>query len=313
MGWKDLLQTTDQSMVLPWVGGRSLQTDGRAWTLDGGSPLEHGWYAFRIFARTARVAGLAEGPATLGHLVRGYLVGDRLFPDGARVDPNPRLIVRQSERVHLIEAGLERFARVVAGRTHESGSLIFQGPELPLGPEDEVVRAWVDRAETLDRIRGVPPALDAAFRMLTWRRKEAERLRAVAEQHRIALEQARLREQRRQAVLEKLGDGAGRRAVAEDDFSEAAKAALSVGGAQWLDDRPAHGRGERVVQFRLDGRRFECTCDHRTLRIIDAGICLVDHETGEKGDAYFTLESLPAVIRQADREGRLVVFRHVDD
>ena len=47
------------------------------------------------------------------------------------------------------------------------------------------------------------------------------------------------------------------------------------------------------------------------MRIIDSGICLQDHNTGEKGDTYFTLESLPAVIRQADREGKLVVYRHV--
>jgi hypothetical protein len=67
-----------------------------------------------------------------------------------------------------------------------------------------------------------------------------------------------------------------------------------------------------VVRFRLLGRRFECTCDERTLRILDAGICLVDHATGERGDTRFTLESLPAVILEADRDDKLVVFRHVD-
>ena len=57
------------------------------------------------------------------------------------------------------------------------------------------------------------------------------------------------------------------------------------------------------MRFRLDDLRFECTCDRRTLRIIDAGVCLVDHHTGERGDDYFTLESLPGVIRQAEEEG----------
>ena len=47
------------------------------------------------------------------------------------------------------------------------------------------------------------------------------------------------------------------------------------------------------------------------LRIIDAGICLIDHDTNEKGDTFFTLESLPAVVQQAQRERRLVIFRHV--
>jgi hypothetical protein len=49
-----------------------------------------------------------------------------------------------------------------------------------------------------------------------------------------------------------------------------------------------------------------------TLRIVDAGICLEAHVTGERGDNRFTLESLPAVLEEAIRTNRLVVFRHVD-
>jgi hypothetical protein len=66
-----------------------------------------------------------------------------------------------------------------------------------------------------------------------------------------------------------------------------------------------------VVQFRFQGQAFECVVEADTLRIVDSGICLVDHGTGERGDNYFTLESLPAVIEQANREQRLVIFRHV--
>jgi hypothetical protein len=40
-------------------------------------------------------------------------------------------------------------------------------------------------------------------------------------------------------------------------------------------------------------------------------VCLIDHATGIKGDTWYTLESLPGVIRQADRQGVLVVFRRV--
>jgi hypothetical protein len=39
---------------------------------------------------------------------------------------------------------------------------------------------------------------------------------------------------------------------------------------------------------------------------------LTDHRTGEKGDTLFTLESLPAVVRQAIKEHKLVVYRHAD-
>ena len=74
---------------------------------------------------------------------------------------------------------------------------------------------------------------------------------------------------------------------------------------------PTSAQIEASGHSELDGRRFECTCDARTLRIVDAGICLVDHRSGQKGDQYFTLESLPGVIQQAEREGKLVVFRRV--
>lgn len=75
--------------------------------------------------------------------------------------------------------------------------------------------------------------------------------------------------------------------------------------------RPSRARDERVVQFRFQHCVFECVVEAHSLRIVDAGICLVDHNTGERGDNYFTLESLPAVIEQASRERRLVIFRHV--
>ena len=133
-----------------------------------------------------------------------------------------------------------------------------------------------------------------------------------------AAERRRAAEERRRQIVETLGDAAGRREVAVVDFAEAARAALAVGGAEYLDSRAAHGRNEMVVRFRLNRRRFECTCDRRTLRIVDAGICLTAHydddsfEEGTRGDGFFTLESLPSVIMEAERGGKLVVFRHVD-
>ena len=99
--------------------------------------------------------------------------------------------------------------------------------------------------------------------------------------------------------------------MAAVDFGQAAQAALAVTGAEYLDHRASANRGEMVVTFRLDGQRFECVADARTLRIVDSGICLVDYRTQERGDTRFTLESLPDVIRQAVRERRLHVFRVV--
>jgi hypothetical protein len=73
-----------------------------------------------------------------------------------------------------------------------------------------------------------------------------------------------------------------------------------------------------IVRFRFDNRRFECTCDEKTLRIIDSGICLTAHEDdrefegGTRGDDFFVLESLPGVIKEAIEDHKLVVYRHAD-
>jgi len=138
---------------------------------------------------------------------------------------------------------------------------------------------------------------------------EAMHRRAELERLRIEEEAKRATEERRQGLIKQLGDGAGRREMAKVDFETAARAALIVGGAELLDWRIGK-RAEYVVKYRLDGQRFECVCD-MNLQIIDAGICLVDHRTGIKGDTMFTLESLPGVVRQAEREGVLVIFRRV--
>ena len=123
----------------------------------------------------------------------------------------------------------------------------------------------------------------------------------------------RLAEQRR---LQRRYDAAARhaherRALARRDFGTAAKTALAVSGAELLDHRDNVRRGEKVVQFRFKRRRFECVVHAESLRIVDAGVCLINHATGERGDDRFTLESLPAVIDEAMRRGVLHVFRRV--
>ncbi len=246
-------------------------------------------------------------------LFRGFLVGDRFVKDDTQVNPDPVQIVSQSEPVHLVELGLDRFARVCVGRICSDGPLFYAHQEMPLGPEESVLQAFLDGKESVDNVPDVVPALDAAFRMECFQRAEARRRREELERQRQEEEARRVLEERRRELFERLGNGQGRREMAKEDFGEAARAALAVGGAEYLDHRRAPRRNEMVVRFRLQGRRFECVCDERTLRIIDAGICLTDHHTGEKGDRYFTLESLPGVILQAQRERVLVVFRHVDE
>jgi hypothetical protein len=320
MSWRDLLQTDQETAVFPWVGGRSLQgSDNRVLTIDGRTPREFGWYRFKVKGRKAlSVEAVPAEPENLRFRVRGYLVGDRVVPDGVRVDPDPAKIASFSEKVFLIEDGLDRFVRISAGRVYEGGPLVYSGPEMPLGPEDDVLNAYLDQKGSVDTIAGVSPALDAAFRMETWHRVDTERRRAEAERKRQEEEARRQLEQRRQQLVEQLGDGAGRRAMALVDFRQAAQAALALSGAEYLDHRRAVRGNEMVVRFRLDGQRFECTCDQKTLQILDSGICLTAHwddadgfEHNTKGDTWFTLESLPSVIREAVRGHKLVVYRHV--
>lgn len=312
MGWRDLLQTPDETIVLPWVGGRSLRTFERTWHLKGKQPAEHGWHTFRLDNRTARWDGPTD-PQTeaLSGQVKGYLVGDRLVPDDVRVGRDWAKMAESFEQVHLLEPGLDRFVRVVAGRVCEGGPLIYEGEEFPLGPEDEVLQAFLDEAKNVNAVAEVAPALDGAFRFESWQRAEAERRRREERERREEEERQLALEERRREINEQIGSSEGRRAMAQIDFAEAARAALAIGNAKYLDHRKAVQQHEMAIRFRFGGRRFECTCDDRTLRIIDAGICLVDHRTGRKDDALLTLESLPGVIQQAQREGKLVVFRHV--
>lgn len=309
MSWRDLLTKGDEKVTLPWTGGRSLHSRTQSWEISGRLPKEHGWYTFELKGRTATNPVPGEAQPVLSNVVRGYLVGDRVLPDGVRVEPNPADIVKRSEKVFFVDEGVDRFARITAGRVYELGPLIYQGLDMPLGPEDDVLNAFLDQKDSVDDIKGVHTSLDAAFRMETWRRTEADRIRRELEEKRRKEEEERLKEERRRELAEKLGTGEGRRAMAHYDFDSAARAALAVSGAELLDVRKLR-KDEYAVRYRFEGQRLECTCDSY-MQIIDSGICLTDHESGEKGDRYFTLESLPSVIRQAIRERKLVVYRHV--
>lgn len=311
MGWKDLLGKGEDTLTLPWIGGRTLESGVRSWTIEGPLPPEHGWYAFRASRRSARLASPDPAvPGELSHKVRGYLVGDRVVPDETRHGDRTR-----GERVFLLEPGADLFGRIVAGRTSESGPLVFDSIDMPLGPEGEVMNAFLDRLPSVDHVKGVTPGLDAAFRFEVRKRADEERRRAELERVRREEEERRRREEERERLIRGFGDGAARRELARVDFHEAARRALLVSNAELLDARSVDD--VMVVRFRLDGRRFECTCERDTLRIVDSGICLTagdddpDFEEGMKGDSFFTLESLPSVIREADRDGKLVVYRHV--
>jgi hypothetical protein len=240
-----------------------------------------------------------------------------LVPDGTSA-LLPVSEIAEYDRVFLVEEGVDRFSRITAGRLTLDGPLIFKERSFPLGPESVVLDAFLERKLSLSNVVSLPPALEMAFRLESWYRDETERRRQEAERLRKEEEEKRAREERRQELVKKLGDSASRRELAKVDFAEAAKSALAVGNATFLDHRKSGYGNEMVVRFRLDGQRFECTCDAASLQIISSGICLTAEygqdyfDEGTKGDSWLTLESLPGVIRQAEREGKLVVFRHAE-
>jgi hypothetical protein len=312
-GWRELLSKPGETIVSAWVGGRELRSGVQTWTIDGRLPRQEGWYRFGIEGRRARVKEAVE-PETdsLRHLCRGYLVGDRLVGDEQRIDPDPSLIVESSETVHLLDRGLGRFVRIVAGRLFDGGPLVFKHQDMPLGAEDAVLAAYLARAESVGGIANVPPALDAAFRMESWMRVDTERRRAEAEAARKAEAERLEREERNRQLATQTGTSEGRRALAAIDFGAAARAALALTGAEYLDHQPSYNPNEMVVTYRHVRRTLVCTCDAHTLRIIDAGICLRDYRRGTKGDQLFSLESLPSVVAEAERRGILVVERRPD-
>lgn len=311
MSWRDLL-AKEEVITLPWAGGRKVHSSDRTYNIKGRTPPEHGWYEFAIDGgRKTRLKGEAEADPDFEQgfkPLRGYLVGDRFIADDARVDPDPDKLIEQTEPVFLVEPGLERFTRGVVVRDRED-RLIYIRQEWPEGAEAEVLMAYQDRKDSVADIPGVTPALDLAFQWISWGRERAEeRARELARLR--AEEEARLEAEAKMLErIERLGTGAGRREMAAVDFHEAARAALAISGSELLDVIDTHNRNEVRVQYRFRHRRLECIVDRRTLQIVDAGVCLDDHR-GTKGDTYFTLESLPAVIGEAMDLHKLVVWRH---
>jgi len=313
MGWQDLLSSPDEEKVLPWTGGKHVHDRERTWTIQGKLPVEHGWHFFLVSGgRKAELKDFAEPDPNFenGHkIVKGYLVGDRIIPDDARVDPDPTKLIDQTYPVFLVELGLDRFTRATVAQTR--GGLVYIRQEFPQGAEVAVQMAYQDRKESVAHVLGVTPALDLAFRWVSYQRIRAEERQKELELIRAEEERKRIEQERFQKAIKDAGTGAGRRALAQYDFNAAAKAALKLTGAELLDARQSYNKREMIVQYRFQNRRFECVVDKDTLRVVDSGICLTDHH-GVKGDTRFTLESLPTVAGEAIRTGKLVVYRHVD-
>lgn len=338
MGWADLLQK-HETVVAPWLGGRGIVSGLRRWTIDGPLPPEHGWYSFDVTGgRKARTGAPAMADPELfakGERVCGYLIGNRLLADDVTLELDSGRIIEHSRVVHLLEPGLDRFARILAAVHDER--LVYLQPEWALGPEGDVLEAFEDRRPSIDHIPGVTPALHMVYRWYSWWRDEQQR-QAVAEQERLRREeeeQRRLEEEERrleeeerrrleraqaaereraaQQALERRRqlEARGRRRSSNHAVGSEheARRVLADAGAELLDWTQGRVANQAVVTFRFLGRRFRSVVGVPGLRIVEAGICLTDSSSGERGDDRFTLASLPAVIAQAERQNQLVILR----
>lgn len=307
MDWREYIEE-DAHLVMPWLGGRRIHREGRSWRVVE-EPPEYGWYSWVVRGREARCEAPCDQDPTYQYdawarkMVHGYLIGNRLVPDNTEWAASEEKLPEHTIPVFLVEPGLDRFTR--ASVELVDCHFVFREVIFPLGPEDDAREAFVDRRYTLGHIADVTPALDLAFRFACLQRR-------LLEERRAELTRIREEERRNEELARNIGTSLGRRMHTAHNFEEAARGALYVSGAELLDVREGRRKLEAVVQFRLQGRRYECVVERDNLRVVDSGICLTDERTGERGDSYFTLESLPGVILQAARENRLVIYRHVE-
>jgi hypothetical protein len=299
--------------VYPYFGGPFVVTGERRLRLIGDA--EPGYWRFEVTGRNARPLAAAEPPDLSGlPAVRGYAVAAYLVSAGGT-----------AERLGLAPPDEPLPFTPIVARRWPTGELLFDAWDFESGVEDEVRHAYDDRS-TLAGVRGASAALRAAFGYAVLLRTARE----VGVPARPAEARAHL------AALADEGEQAARRILGLLDAQraaerEAARTAAVVAASptpEWirardealsrrasaLNDRVADAlyaaraglRGLRrlagnqiEVRYDLDGEHFVSIVDIDTLQVVDAGICL------SGSDRELTLESLPAVIREAMRTGRL--------
>ena len=313
-----------ETRVLPYFGGRRLDAPDRRLRL-AEPPENPGFYAFEIEGRAARA--LAPAEPEFGDLprVRGHLQNATMFAAGAPPE----------EAFFAPEGDPEPLAPCVA-RRWPTGELVFESFEFD-GDAEVSARLALEDGRSLAGERGTGASLRAAFGWALVARAsrrlgvacsaiEAWRgLGAVADEGPAAAERLlfELAERRRDGRIVLRGEGGPRlfdlgvvmtlareRAdlAAGDAPEDRAEAALAAAGALLLASRTLES-GLLEVTFRYANHRFVTLADPRTLRVVDAGICLVDHHDGHRGDDELTLESLPSAIREAIELGALVITR----
>jgi hypothetical protein len=293
--------------VLPYLGGPFVEASDRRLRL--AAPVAPGYWRFEVRGRNAYPTGPAEPPDLSGlPAVRGYAMSGYLVGAGGVAR---RLAIGPPDEPPA-------FAALIA-RRWPSGVLLFDAWDFESGVEDRVREAFAHR-RPLAGIPGVPAPLRAAYGYAVLLRVATElgiparpaeartRLAELADEGEPAarriLTAAQSRraaetEHRPQWMMARDAALEARRPVAarqraEERAAAALRAARAVlHGTRWLAD------GLLEVRYDYGGDTFMSIVDGQTLQVVDAGICLDGH------DRVLTLESLPAVIREAVATGQL--------
>lgn len=307
-----------ETAVAPYTGGPTVWVKGRKLRVKG--EAEPGHWRFEITGRDAVPKERAAPELDALARVRGHFAGEWLFR------PN-----EAPEHVELLPEEEIAPLSIVSARRTEDGELVYESTDFDGEAEDGARRA-LEEGTPLAEVKGVGASLRAAW---AWavvlgvaRREEiqvalAEALPFLPEVggEARALELARAIDARRiehavrvegrvidvGRVVRRMRQAGGPEPTTEN-AKERAEAALAAADARMLSARVA-AQGRLEVAFRFRGQRFITVCDPITLQVIDAGICLVDHEDARRGDSELTLESLPSAIREAMDLHVLVITR----
>ncbi len=299
--------------VYPYFGGPFVETGQRRLRIAG--KAEPGYWRFEVIGRSARPLAVTEAPDLDGlPVVRGYAVAAYLVSIGGA-----------AERLGLAPADEPLPFTPIVARRWPTGELLFDAWDFESGVEDEVRRAYDDQS-TLASVKGASAALRAAFGyavLLRTAREVGIPARPAEARHHLA-------------ALADEGEPAARRILGLLDAEREAERAAAAAIPDWmrardeamarrasgLSDRAAQQAADRVadalhaaraalrglrwladrhieVRYDLEGERFVSIVEARSLQVVDAGICL------SGSDRELTLESLPAVIREAMRTGQL--------
>lgn len=291
-----------------WVGTKRMRVRMQGSKVVVPAP---GWWEIVVYGRKAEGLRPAELEDVQAELVRhqrasghvASLCGQLyLCDDLGRCEP---LFLLPAEE-------LLPLARIDA-RRWPSDDLVWQST--PFESEVEwAVRAALEDGRLLEGVKGAPASLRTAFALeILEKASRATGVPCSPGEVRLRIPEVLLRgqpagelalrhlaQERARARPVRIGapPAVPRYSPPVDELELRAEESLAKSGARLLTVRKVRD-GVAEVRWTFRGERFETTVEPVTMHVLDAGVCLSDHRTGERGDGMLTLDSLPGVITEA--------------